>query len=317
MSRVVALSGGIGGAKLALGLARVLAPQDLTVVVNTGDDFNHLGLHISPDVDTTLYTLAGIANPDLGWGRRDETWQFMRTLGELGGPTWFQLGDADLALHVARTQALANGRRMAEVTADLAHRLGVGPRVLPMSDDPVRTRVVTSEGELDFQHYFVARRCEPVVIALRYDGASDAQPAPGLLAALASPQLEAVILCPSNPWLSMAPMLAIPALRHALSTCAAPVVAVSPLVGGRAVKGPTGKIMAELGLPVAADQVARYYGDLLDGFVLDERDRVVAPQLGTESLITDTLMRDLADRERLARETLALAARLSRQKAAS
>ena len=317
MTRVLALSGGIGGAKLALGLTRVLPPQDLAIVVNTGDDFTHLGLHISPDVDTALYTLAGIANPELGWGRKDETWQFMRTLGELGGPAWFRLGDADLALHVTRTQALAAGQPLSEVTADLARRLGVAASVLPMSDDPVRTRVLTPQGELDFQRYFVALRCEPVVSALRYDGAAQARPAPGVLAALASPELEAVILCPSNPWLSMAPMLAIPALREALAACAAPVVAVSPLVGGQAVKGPTAKIMAELGLPVSADHVARYYGDLLDGFVLDVRDSGIEPRLGTASFVTDTLMRDLADRERLARETLDFARRLKSQGAAS
>lgn len=310
MKKVVALSGGIGGAKLALGLARVLPAQNLTVVVNTGDDFRHLGLHISPDIDTALYTLAGINNPELGWGRADETWACMDTLAQLGGPTWFRLGDRDLALHLTRSAALADGAKLSQVTADLAARLGVAPSVLPMSDQPVATRVRTPEGELAFQDYFVRHRCEPVVLALDYEGASSARAAPGVLAALADPALAAVIICPSNPWLSIAPLLAIPGLRAALAACSAPVIAVSPLVGGQAVKGPTTKIMAELGLPVSAASVAAFYAGLIDGFVLDARD---APaDFGVRTARVDTLMLNLADRERVARAALDLAADLRR-----
>lgn len=310
---VIALSGGIGGAKLALGLARVLPAQELSVVVNTGDDFTHLGLHISPDIDTALYTLAGIANPELGWGRADETWASMATLGALGGPTWFRLGDRDLALHLARSAALAGGAALSQVTAELAARLGVAPAVLPMSDQAVATRVITPEGELAFQEYFVARRCQPVVQALRYAGAAEAAPAPGVLAALSDPALSAVILCPSNPWLSIAPMLAIPGLRAALADCAAPVVAVSPLVGGQAVKGPTAKIMGELGLPVSATAVAEFYEGLIDGFLLDERDAACAASLAVPVALADTLMLSLDDRERVARAALSFASGLQKR----
>lgn len=310
MSRVVALSGGIGGAKLALGLSHVLAPDDLTLVVNTGDDFVHLGLHISPDIDTALYTLAGLAHPQLGWGRADEGWAAMETLAQLGGPDWFRLGDRDLALHLVRTQALADGHTLSEVTAQLAEHLGVRVRVCPMSDDPVPTQVRTDEGVLDFQRYFVARRCEPQVQGLDYAGAAQARCPQAVLDALADPALETVVVCPSNPWLSLGPMLAIPALRAALQACPAPVVAVSPLVGGQAVKGPTAKIMQELGLPVSAAAVASFYGDLIDGYLLDERDAAVAPNMPVPVRLADTLMTDLDDRIRVARAALTWAREL-------
>ncbi|MCC7198446.1 MAG: 2-phospho-L-lactate transferase [Gammaproteobacteria bacterium] len=308
---IVALTGGVGGAKLALGLQRVLAPDALVLVVNTGDDFVHLGLHVSPDIDTVVYTLTGLVNVETGWGRADETWTFMQALAGLGGETWFRLGDGDLAMHVERTRRLAAGESLSAVTAHLARRLGLGVKILPMSDDPVRTRIVTADGELDFQNYFVERRCVPVVTALGYAGADTARPAPGVLEALRAPGLEAVVICPSNPWLSIDPILAVPALRVALHDCAAPVIAVSPLVGGQAVKGPTAKIMAELGMPVYAAAVARHYEGLLDGFVLDERDAGDAAQIGVPVCIADTLMRDLADRERLARTTLEFAGTLA------
>jgi len=307
---IVALTGGIGGAKLALGLQRVLPPDALVLVANTGDDFVHLGLHVSPDIDTVVYTLAGLVNAQTGWGRADETWTFMEALARLGGETWFRLGDGDLATHVERTRRLAAGETLSAITADLALRLGLTAKVLPMSDDPVRTRVLTADGVLDFQDYFVARRCAPVVSALEYAGAETARPSPEVLEALRSPGLEAVVVCPSNPWLSIAPILAVPGLREALQACEAPVVAVSPLVGGQAVKGPTAKIMAELGIPVSAAAVARHYAGLLDGFVLDERDAKEAERIAVPVRITDTLMQDLSDRERLARVVLEFAATL-------
>lgn len=309
-AQVLALCGGIGGAKLALGLYRVLPPDALTVIVNTGDDFEHLGLSICPDVDTTLYTLAGLANPELGWGRRDETWTFMRVLESLGGESWFRLGDGDLALHVERTQRLRRGETLSAVIATLATRFGISARVVPMSDDPVRTRIDTPEGELAFQDYFVRRRCEPRVTAIRYENAASARAAPAALSALASPALRCVVICPSNPYLSIDPLLAIPALRAQLAAVGVPVIAVTPLVGGAAIKGPTAKIMRELALPLTALTVAQHYGELIDGFVLDEVDRVHAAGFACALEVCDTVMVSLADRERLAHAVLAFAGRL-------
>ena len=305
--RVVALSGGIGGAKLALGLYRALPPEGLLVACNTGDDFVHLGLHVSPDVDTVLYTLAGLADRDRGWGRAGETWTFMSVLGQLGGETWFRLGDGDLALHVERTRRLAAGEGLAAITETLRSRLGVRAAIVPVSDDPVPTRVHSTEGVLPFQEYFVKRRCEPVVTGFEFAGAGSARPAPALLSALAHDALEAVVICPSNPFISVDPMLAIPGVRQALAACAAPVVAVSPVIGGRAVKGPTAKMMGDLGLPVTATAVAEHYHGLLDGFVLDRADATAAGTLALPSRVTATLMRDDADKRRLAQEVLAFA----------
>ncbi len=300
---VLALCGGIGGAKLALGLSRVLPPDELIVVVNTGDDFEHLGLAISPDLDTVMYTLAGVANPETGWGRRDETWSFMRALGELGGETWFRLGDRDLATHIERTRRLRAGEALSAVTADFCRRLGVAPTLLPMSEDAVRTRVRTDDGWLDFQNYFVGRRCEPAVREVAFAGATAARPQPDFIAALQG-DLRAVVICPSNPFISIGPILAVPQVRSALTACRAPVVAVSPIIGGRAVKGPTAKMMGELGEPPSAAAVARYYGDLLDGFVVDDADAEAASGLGCYVTVAATLMTSLAEREVLARATL-------------
>lgn len=307
MSRVIALSGGIGGAKLVLGLARVLAPEELLVIANTGDDFDHLGLSISPDIDTLVYTLAGLANPELGWGRKDETWAFMETLATLGGETWFRLGDKDLALHVERTLRRARGETLSAITADLASRLGVGPRVLPISDDPVRTRVRTDAGWLDFQDYFVREQCRPVVRELAFQGAAEARAHPEILAALRGPAPRAVIICPSNPFISIEPILAVPDIRAAIRDCTAPVLAVSPIIGGRAVKGPTAKMMAELGFAVTAETVAARYADLLDLYVVDPAD-LAAPGRGqARRVAAPILMQSLADRENLARIVLTLA----------
>lgn len=308
--QVIALSGGIGGAKLALGLYRVLGGDQLTVIVNTGDDFEHLGLTICPDLDTVLYTLAGVSNSELGWGRVAETWTFMRALEALGGETWFRLGDADLALHVERTRRLGSGESLSYIISDFARRLGISANVVPASDDPVRTRVITASGELAFQDYFVRQRCAPSVKTVRFAGAASAAPAPGVLRALTTPGKRAIILCPSNPFLSVAPILAVPGMAAGLLASGAPIVAVTPLIGGEAVKGPTAKIMAELGLPLTPCAVAQHYADLIDGFVLDSKDAALSGSLDCPVHITDTLMQSLADRERLAGEVLAFADRL-------
>jgi LPPG:FO 2-phospho-L-lactate transferase len=302
--RVVALTGGVGGAKLALGLARILPAENLLVVANTGDDFEHLGLAISPDIDTVMYTLAGLANPEQGWGRRDETWSFIETLAAIGGETWFRLGDRDLAVHVERTRRLHAGDSLAVITADLCRRLGVAPRVLPMTDDRVRTRVRTDDGWIDFQNYFVRQQSRPIVRELAFVGAEQARPQPDFLAALADPALRAVVICPSNPFISVEPILALPGVRAALAACRAPVIAVTPIIGGRAVKGPTAKMMAELGLTPSAGAVAARYADFIDGYVLDHADAAEAATISARVTLAKTLMATLADRENLARVTL-------------
>jgi LPPG:FO 2-phospho-L-lactate transferase len=305
-----ALAGGVGGAKLAHGLSRILPPEDLAIVVNVGDDFEHLGLHVSPDIDTIVYTLAGIANPETGWGVAGETWSFMDALGALGGETWFRLGDGDLATHVERTRRLKAGESLSAVIDDFRRRLGIAARLLPMSNDPVRTQLRTSEGWLDFQDYFVRLRCAPVIDRLEFAGAETARLHPDLLAALADPSLRAVVICPSNPFISIDPILALPGIRAALHECRAPVVAVSPIIGGKAVKGPTAKMMAELGLPVDAATVARHYRDFLDLYIADEEDAAAVAGLEMPVVLTRTLMQSLADREALARTVLAAAERI-------
>jgi len=314
---VLALSGGVGGAKLALGLYRILPPDTLTIVANTGDDFAHLGLAVSPDLDTLLYTLSGNDNPELGWGRRAETWTFMAALEALGGATWFRLGDGDLATHVERTRRLGAGEKLSSITDDFRRRLGIAARILPMSDEPVRTRLhtaaINADGRwLDFQDYFVRLRCEPVIDRLEFAGAADARPYPDILAALADPRLTAVVICPSNPFISIDPILAVPGIRAALRACAAPVVAVSPIIGGHAVKGPTAKMMAELGLPVDAAAVAHHYRDFLDLYIADEEDAAAVADLDIPVVLARTLMQSLGDREALARTVLAAADRVTK-----
>ena len=307
--RALVLSGGVGGARMARGLALALgSPARLTVAVNTADDFVHLGLAISPDLDTVLYTLAGIENPAQGWGRADETWAFMETLERLGGETWFRLGDKDLALHVFRTRALAEGRTLSMVTAELCRIFDVGAEVLPMSNDRVATVVETEEGALEFQDYFVRRRCAPKVKGFRFIGADDARPLPRLLERLADPALGAVVIGPSNPLVSIAPLLAVPGLRAALEASPAPIVAVSPLVGGAAVKGPAAKMIAELGGIPSVLWVAERYAGLIDGIVVDEADREAAKAIrGPRVRVAKTVMRGDADRATLAAEVLAFA----------
>ncbi|MDY6945898.1 MAG: 2-phospho-L-lactate transferase [Pseudomonadota bacterium] len=305
MTQVLALSGGVGGARLAVGLQHVLAPGELTVAVNTGDDFEHLGLSISPDIDTVLYTLSGLENPELGWGRGGDSWHFMAEIERLGGENWFRLGDRDLAVHIERTRRLNAGEKLSGITADHARHFGILGRVVPMTNDLVRTMVITEgEGTLDFQQYFVARRCEPVVKGLAYAGAGDAQMVPILQDALQDPALQAIVICPSNPWLSIAPILEIPAWREALHEATAPVIAVSPLLNGQAVKGPATKLMSELGLEPSSASIAQFYSGIIDGFVLERTEAHLVPEIGVATHVTATLMKTPADRQRLAREVL-------------
>lgn len=302
--RILALAGGVGGAKLALGLAQTLPADALTVAVNTADDFEHLGLTICPDLDTVMYTLAGVANPETGWGCRDETWTVMEALGRLGAETWFRLGDKDLATHIERTRRLRAGESLSSVMRDLSLRLGVKPAMVPMSDDPVRTMVATDRGELAFQDWFVRLRCEPVVKAVRFAGAETAKAHPALLDTAA---LHGIVICPSNPFVSVAPILAVPGVRAALAQAKAPKVAVTPIVGGQAIKGPAAKMLAELGHDVSALGVARYYRDWVDGFVLDTEDAALAPaieQLGLKVKVAATMMRNDDDKRRVAADVL-------------
>ena len=307
--RIVALAGGVGGAKLAHGLAQLLPPEQVTVVVNTGDDFEHLGLTICPDVDTVLYNLAGVNNPKFGWGRADETFQVLEETKRLGHDAWFMLGDKDIALHLLRRQMLDAGMSLTEVTLALARRLGVAHPVLPMSDQPVRTIIQTPEGELAFQEYFVRRRTEPAMLGMRLAGLEEARASDAFLTALDA--ADGVIFCPSNPFVSIGPILALPGVRERIAQT--PAIAVSPIIGGRALKGPAAKMMQEQGLEVSALGVAQHYAGLVDGFVLDEADaglEEAVRALGMIPMITDSIMRNAADRRRLAGKALALAEQL-------
>jgi len=311
----LALSGGVGGAKLALGLSHHLPAPELAIAANVGDDFEHLGLNICPDIDTLTYTLSGLANPETGWGRAGDTPTFMHAMAGLGGETWFHLGDGDLAMHVARSHRLRAGESLGQITADICARLDIAARILPASNDPVRTLVDTVDGPLALQHYFVREKCAPVVSGFRYDGAAAARANPEILAALSSSALRAVIICPSNPFISIDPILALPELKQALRDCAAPIVAVSPIVGGAALKGPTAKMMHELGEAVSAETVARHYGELIDGFVLDPADAALEQALqdiGLHTLVTPSVMETLDDKIRLANEVFAFAVALTK-----
>ena len=315
---ILALAGGVGGAKLAKGLADLLGAEELIVVVNTGDDFVHLGLHVSPDLDTVMYTLAGINDPDRGWGIAGETWSFMQALQALGGETWFQLGDRDLATHVERTRRLRAGESLASVTAQLCGRLGIRHRVVPMSEQPVRTLVHTGEGVLSFQEYFVHRRAQPFVTKLEYDGADRARMSEVFLRALDDWALDAIVICPSNPYLSVAPILAVAGVRNALARRRCPVIAVSPIVAGRALKGPAAKIMRELGKDPSALEVARFYQGVIDALVVDRTDSALTEaiaQLQLRPLVTDTVMSSSEDRVELARQVVQFAHTLDGRRA--
>jgi len=297
---------------LALGLSRLLGDR-LTIIVNTGDDFEHLGLHVSPDIDTTVYTLCGLANKELGWGRDGETWNFMEAAGALGAPEWFRLGDKDLAMNIIRTARLRQGESLSDITADVSRHLSVSSKVIPMTDAPVRTMIDTPDGPLEFQEYFVRQRCAPKALGIRFVGAEHAMPVPAALEALAAPDLAGVIICPSNPYLSVDPILAVPSMTEAISA-AGPVIAVSPIIGGNAVKGPAAKLMRELGREVSAQTVAEHYGELLDGFVLDTKDAALASEIATQALVAETLMVEMEDKVRLATDVLAFAKELSRER---
>lgn len=303
---VVALAGGVGGAKLADGLAGVLAPGELTVIVNTGDDFEHFGLKICPDLDTVCYNLAGLYNLETGWGRAGESWVSAEEVAVLGGPTWFRLGDRDLATHLERTRRLNAGETLSAITADFCRAWGITAKVLPMSDQPVPTMVLTEEGEMAFQEYFVARRCEPWVTGFRFENILRSRPAPGVLEAIR--ESEAVVICPSNPWVSIDPILGVPGVRTALMDVK--VVAVSPLVGGKALKGPAAKMYAELEIEPSTLAVANHYKSLLNGLILDDLDKNLTKLLSLPHLITDTIMVERDQRYRLAEEVLSFAQQL-------
>ncbi len=303
--QLVALAGGTGAAKLLRGLSRLVAPRDLTIVVNTGDDTELWGLHISPDLDTVCYTLAGVIDATRGWGLADETFQALGQMARFGEPSWFSLGDRDLATHLHRTRLLREGRTLSDATAAIGAALGVKSRILPMSDQPVRTRVLGPDGWLDFQEYFVREKAQVEVRDVAYDGSSAANAAAGVLEAIAG--ARAVIVCPSNPVTSIGPILAVPGIVDALTRSAATIIAVSPIVGGNAVSGPAGRLMASRRLPVSAAGVARLYAPWLDVLILDERDRQEIPevlQLGVSPVTAQTIMATREDEIALARRVL-------------
>lgn len=310
--KVVALAGGVGGAKLAWGLGQVLLPERLTIIVNTADDFEHLDLHISPDLDTVMYTLADMANPETGWGLRDETWSMQRMLSRYEGPTWFRLGDHDLATHLLRSKWLHEGFPLTWVTHELCMLLGVRQVILPMSDNPVRTIVHTDSGRLPFQEYFVLHGWRPAIRSIQFEGIESARPSQEVVSALRD--ADAIIFCPSNPFVSLDPILALPAMRRIITASRAPKVAVTPIVAGQALKGPAAKMLRELGLEVSPVSVAHHYRDLVTGFVLDQQDQALKPaiafDLGMRALVTDTIMKTDEDRTRLAREVLEFAVQL-------
>lgn len=300
--RVLALAGGVGGAKMAAGLQAVLPPGALTVLVNTGDDFNHWGLTICPDLDTVLYNLADVQNCTTGWGRRNETFIALEALSEIGGEDWFRIGDRDLAVHLRRNEWLRQGHTLTEVTDRLRRSFGVPSAILPMADEAVRTLVHTDEGDLPFQHYFVRRHCEPIVFDVTYVGASEAHLTAAARHAIHAADL--IVICPSNPYLSIDPILAIPQLRQHLLQSQAPVVAMTPIVGGRALKGPAAKMMREMGQMPSPLTVIDYFGELLDGFVLDEEDAALAQAAGLPLLVTNTVMSTSAVRATLGQQVI-------------
>ena len=306
-SKVLALAGGVGGAKLALGLRDILDEESLAIVVNTGDDEEFFGLHVSPDLDTVMYTLGGIANPDTGWGISGETFRSLNRLRQYGVDTWFNLGDLDMATHIRRTQLLGQGNTLSEVTNSLCSSLGIAHSIFPMTDDTLKTIVITEISEMSFQEYFVKNRCDPRVISLRFDSPSECSPSPGFVTALNESDL--LVFCPSNPFLSVDPILAVPGVRKKIENFRGARVAVSPIVGGEAIKGPAGKILRELGHEVSCVGVAKRYIDLCDVFIIDNVDAKSAStieKLGMRVVVTNTIMNNDQEKRTLAREILSL-----------
>ena len=298
MTKILAITGGVGGAKLALGLSKILTPDELLFLVNTGDDFQHLGLEISPDLDSLLYALSGKNNPELGWGRANETWACISELEELGADSWFRLGDRDLALHLVRTQMLNQGATLQNVADRLSESLGIDHRIAPMSNDKISTTVNTPNGKLAFQEYFVREQCEPAVIDFDFEGIEKSTPNPVVMSWL--DECDGIIICPSNPYVSVDTILSVPNYRDAFQL--KPVIAVSPIVGGLAIKGPAAKMMTELGVPPTPIAVAKHYGSLLSGFVLDQTDHEQAKDIPIPSIVTQTIMLTLQDRIGLAEQ---------------
>lgn len=304
---LVVLTGGTGGAKFIEGLSHEIDPAQLTIICNTADDFVLHGLNISPDLDTILYTLAGLSNPEQGWGIRGDTFAVLQQLEELGGDAWFKLGDKDIATHITRTSWLRNGLELAEVTDRLRQRLGVKARLLPMSNDGIETRVDTVEGEISFQEYFVKRRWQPEVRKVVYTGVAKSRPAPGVIQAIG--EAAGIIVCPSNPVTSIGPILAVPGIRDALKQATAPVIGVSPIIGGFAISGPAHKLMAAVGMEPSALGTAKNYAGFLDQFVIDNADESLTSKLqalGIAVVATSIRMNSLGDKQRLARQVLAL-----------
>jgi LPPG:FO 2-phospho-L-lactate transferase len=304
--KIAALAGGVGAAKFLLGLSGIVPPEQTTIIANTGDDIELFGLHISPDIDTVMYTLAGFVSAEKGWGIEGDTFECLNWIARYGEPAWFNLGDRDLATHLYRSDQLRRGRSLTEVTDSIRRSLGIGARILPMSDQYTPTRVATEEGEMHLQEYFVRRRAEPRVRSIRFDNIDRSRPAPGVEAAIL--ESDAVVLCPSNPFISIGPILAVPGLRQTLTRTAAMVAAVTPIVGGKALKGPAAQMLRDLGHEPTALGVARLYRDFLDLFILDETDSALAPAieaLGLRVLVTDTIMSSLEKKRHLARAVVA------------
>ncbi|MFT3930132.1 MAG: 2-phospho-L-lactate transferase [Spongiibacteraceae bacterium] len=318
--KYLALSGGVGGAKLAVGLAHLLAPEQLTIVCNTGDDFDHYGLRICPDLDSVMYALAGRNDNERGWGLADESWRTLDQLGAIGGDTWFRLGDLDIATHLLRSDELRRGNSLSSATKKLCAGFGIQHTLIPMSDDAVATIVETSNDDgtsgvdLNFQHYFVREQCKPTVRGFYFEGIDRAKPHPQLSQPLLNDDIDAVIICPSNPFVSIDPILQLSGVREALKNTSVPVIAVSPIVGGNAIKGPAAKMLRELNYPSSAFAVANYYRDILDGFVIDhaDADHVDAiSELGIAVHATASIMKTLDDRIQLAQAVLQFASALS------
>jgi LPPG:FO 2-phospho-L-lactate transferase len=303
--RVAALAGGVGASKFLVGLAKILPPENITVIANTGDDIELFGLRISPDIDTVTYTLAGVINEATGWGLAGDTFESLGWLARYGEAQWFNLGDRDLATHIYRTYQLREGRALSEITDHIRRALGAKSTILPMTDSYTPTRVVTDEGEMHFQEYFVRRRCEPRALEISFDNIESAAPAPGVVAAIA--EADAVIICPSNPFISIGPILAVPGMRDALRQTRAEVIAITPIIGGRALKGPAADMLRDLGHEASARSVAALYRDFVDLFILDETDAAIKPEieaLGLRAVAANTVMNSLEDKQRLAREVI-------------